>query len=157
MCGIDVSPLAIEVCKERGLRQAALLALEDISGLAGSNFDSVLMLGNNLGLLGDEVKAKESLTALYTVTADHARIIGENIDFHQLQTPEHVSYREQNLEHGRMAGHVSMRVRHQDMEGEWFNYVFRSVEELRRTLGGTGWSVEQILGDTQYMAVLKKD
>ena len=49
--GIDVSPLAIEVCKRRGLAQAVVMPVTGISRRLGT-FDTLLMLGNNFGLCG---------------------------------------------------------------------------------------------------------
>ena len=49
--GIDVSPLAIDVCRRRGLRDARLLSVEEVDASLGK-FDTVLMLGHNLALLG---------------------------------------------------------------------------------------------------------
>ena len=50
--GIDVSPGAVEVCKRRGLAKVTLLPLTQLSRELGV-FDTVLMMGNNVGLLGN--------------------------------------------------------------------------------------------------------
>src|SRR5439155_545816 len=49
--GIDVSPGAIEVCRRRGVRDVRLLSIDDVDHSLGQ-FDTVVMLGNNIGLLG---------------------------------------------------------------------------------------------------------
>ena len=49
--GIDLSPLAVKVCKLRGLRKARTLAFEELDFRKGS-FESVVMFGTNFGLLG---------------------------------------------------------------------------------------------------------
>jgi 2-polyprenyl-3-methyl-5-hydroxy-6-metoxy-1,4-benzoquinol methylase len=44
---IDPSPGAVEVARRRGVRDARLMRLEDVSAKLG-HFDTVLMYGNNL-------------------------------------------------------------------------------------------------------------
>lgn len=51
--GIDVSPLAVRTCRLRGVRDARVLSVTGISKRLG-RFDTVLMMGHNLGLLGGE-------------------------------------------------------------------------------------------------------
>ena len=51
MVGIDTSPGAIEACRRRGVRDVRLLALAEVDARLG-RFDTLLMLGNNFGLLG---------------------------------------------------------------------------------------------------------
>ena len=48
--GIDSSPLAIEVCKARGLSDARVLPITRVSRQVGV-FDTILMLGNNFCLM----------------------------------------------------------------------------------------------------------
>ena len=47
--GIDVSPLAIEVCKLRGLKKAKNMSIEAVD-FKPDSFDTILMMGNNFGL-----------------------------------------------------------------------------------------------------------
>lgn len=49
--GVDVSPLAVEVCKLRGLKKVRVLSVNNIRGNLGV-FDTLLMFGNNFGLFG---------------------------------------------------------------------------------------------------------
>lgn len=55
--GIDNSPLAIEVCKLRGLKNAQVVPINQIDSRLGI-LDTVLMLGNNFGLFGSFENAK---------------------------------------------------------------------------------------------------
>jgi len=47
--GIDVSPLAIKVCKLRGLRKARVMSITGVSPRLGK-FDTILVIGNDFGL-----------------------------------------------------------------------------------------------------------
>src|SRR5215469_2807903 len=61
---LDVSPGAIEVCRRRGVHQVYLGTVAELAATRPAPFDSVLMLGNNLGLLGSPQHAREVLAAL---------------------------------------------------------------------------------------------
>jgi hypothetical protein len=54
--GIDISPGAVEVARERGVRDVRLLAFEEVDDSIGQ-FDTIVMLGNNFGLFGSPSKA----------------------------------------------------------------------------------------------------
>ena len=53
---IDNSPLAIEVCKKRGVIVARTISVSQISSTLGT-FDTVIMFGNNFGLFGTPERA----------------------------------------------------------------------------------------------------
>ena len=61
--GIDVSPLAIKVCKLRGLQKARVMSITDVSSTLGM-FDTILMIGNNFGLFGSPNRAKRFTQAV---------------------------------------------------------------------------------------------
>jgi SAM-dependent methyltransferase len=50
--GIDNSPLAVEVCKARGLQNTRILSITQVTRQLGV-FDTILMLGNNFALVGN--------------------------------------------------------------------------------------------------------
>jgi len=142
--GIDVSPLAIEVCRRRGLRDARVLALEDVDVSMG-RFDTVLMLGHNLALLGSAARAKRILRRLRTVVSPGGALIGDMLDPYQTDDPLHLAYHARNRARGRMSGQIRMRVRYKTYKSPWFDYLFLSQEELARLLQGTGWRVSEVL------------
>jgi SAM-dependent methyltransferase len=157
--GIDVSPLAIELCRERGLGRAEVRDAADVGGLGDGRFDTVLMLGNNLALLGSPRRGRRLLRTLWRITAPGARLIGGNRDPYRTVDPLHLDYHERNRRRGRMPGQIRMRVRHHNLVGPWFDYLFLSREELAALVEGTGWRVARVIGGEEgpgYVAVLEK-
>src|SRR5437879_13599593 len=77
--GIDVSPLAIKVCKLRGLQKARVMSITDVRSRLGM-FDTILMIGNNFGLFGTPNRAKRLLRQFYRSTSADALIIAESND-----------------------------------------------------------------------------
>ena len=48
--GIDISPLAVKVCKERGLRNVMMKSISEVDSSLGK-FDTILMMGTTLDSL----------------------------------------------------------------------------------------------------------
>lgn len=145
--GIDVSPLATEVCRRRGLRDARTMSVEGVEASLG-RFDSVVMLGNNLALLGSAAGARRILKRLHGVVVPGGRLIGETLDPYASGDPDHLAYHADNRAKGRMGGQIRMRVRYKRYKSPWFDYLFLSREELEELLEGTGWRLKGIIAES---------
>jgi hypothetical protein len=66
-----------------------------------SVFHTVVMLGNNLALLGAPDHAKRILRRLHALTSERGRIVGESRDPRRTTDPVHLGYHERNLSRGR--------------------------------------------------------
>ncbi len=155
--GIDNSPLAIEVCKLRGLRDARPLPITRIGKQLGK-FDTVLMLGNNFGLFGNPDRAKRLLKRLHRMTSRRGRIIAESADPYKTSKPEHLEYHERNRQRGRIAGQVRLRVRYHKYVTPWWDLLLVSKQEMADILDGTGWraNVHIETENGPYVAILEK-
>lgn len=156
--GIDNSPLAICVCRERGLRDARVMPVTQLSSRLGT-FDTLLMLGNNFGLFGTRRRAKWLLRRFWRMTSEDGRIIAESYSPRGITVPpEHQAYQERNRRRGKMPGHVRIRVHYRTYGTPWFDYLMVSEEEMEEILDHTGWGVVEFLeSDTPaYIAVIDK-
>lgn len=155
--GIDNSPLAVEVSIKRGVKSVRNLSVTQISSKLGQ-FDTVLMMGNNFGLLANRDRARWLLRRLKGMTTERARIIAVTRDPYSGKNPDHLAYHDLNRTRGRMPGQVRMRVRHKKYKGQWFDYLFVSRREMGELLKGTGWKVRQIIDSDGplYSAVIVK-
>ncbi len=155
---IDNSPLAVKVCKLRGVKKARVLPVENIDKLKSKNYETVIMFGNNLGLLGTPKKARVLLEKMASITTDNAQIIAEGCDPHKTNDPYHLSYHKLNKSRGRMAGELRLRVRFKNYIGDWFDYLFVSLEEIENILKGTKWVIDKVVGEESptYIVVIKK-
>ncbi|HEY3237033.1 MAG TPA: class I SAM-dependent methyltransferase, partial [Polyangiaceae bacterium] len=90
--GIDASPLAIEVCERRGVRDARVLTFALAGKLARGGFESIVMMGNNLALLGSLQRGRRLLAMLDRITTSTACIYGQTIDPYQTIEPIHFGY-----------------------------------------------------------------
>ena len=140
--GIDASPGAIAVCLKRGVRDARVHSIESVDESLGT-FDSVVLLGNNFGLLGTVAKARRSLSRLHALTTDRGRIVAESFDPHGSDDSVGV-------------GRVRVRYRH--MTTPWFDYLQVSPDELDELTIGTGWRRTRTFAEgAGYVALLEKD
>jgi SAM-dependent methyltransferase len=156
---IDNSPLAIKVCRQRGVRRALLRPIERIGAFGTGSFDTIVMFGNNFGLMGSFDKARRLLGTMYRITSPGGVILAETLDPHGTTDPVHRAYHRRNRRRGRMAGQIRIRVRFRECIGAWFDYLLVSRREMRAIVRGTGWKVRELL-DTNgpfYIAVLVKD
>jgi SAM-dependent methyltransferase len=155
--GIDISPLAIEVCKLRGLRDARVLPITQVSRRLGV-FDTIVMYGNNFGLMGGPRRARWLLRRFHGMTSPRARIIGECRDPYATTDPDNLDYHERNRRRGRMGGQLRIRVRYGRRRTPWFDYLFVSPDEMRELLDGSGWSLQRLFEGAGgvYVAVIEK-
>ena len=155
---IDSSPGAVQACRRRGVRDARLLPVKSLGRKLGA-LETIVMLGNNLGLLGNQARGRRLLRTLHRLTLPDARILGESLDPYMTNDPVHLAYHERNRLRGRLPGQIHMRVRYRDIATPWFDYLLLSRSELEGLLKGTGWHVRRTLEDEgpMYVAVIEKD
>lgn len=156
---IDNSPLAIRVCKRRGVKRATVLPIEKIGTFKPETFDTIVMFGNNFGLFGNFKKAQRLLKTFHKITSPHALIITENVDPYRTEDPAHLSYHKRNKKRGRMPGQLRLRIRYRQYVGDWFDYLLVSQSEMKQILKGTGWKVKTFIDSEEYMysAIIEKE
>jgi SAM-dependent methyltransferase len=155
--GIDISPKAVEVCRERGLSNIEILSITQISSKLGQ-FDTIVMLGNNFGLFANPSRAKWLLRRFHGMTSDEGCILAESNDIYTTDEPVHLAYQESNRQRGRMSGQIRLRIRHKRMKTPWFDYLMVSKDEMEAILLGTGWRITKIFKSegSNYIALIEK-
>lgn len=155
--GIDNSPLAVQVASERGVSDARVMSVNAIDESIGL-IDTIIMLGNNWGLLGGFEVGQKILKRFAEITSADARIIAETLNPYTTAEAAHLRYHQRNRELGRMGGQIRFRVRFKEYCGDWMDYLFNSVPEVEHIISGTGWYLTQTIGDTnkQYALILEK-
>jgi SAM-dependent methyltransferase len=156
--GIDTSPLALKVCRLRGLRKTKLISITRIGPELG-RFDTLLMLGNNFGLFASFKRARWLLGRFHKITSEKARIIAESMDPYQTDDPVDREYHKLNRRRGRMFGQVRIRLRYKRHVTPWFDYLRASKDEMKQIVERTGWSIRRFI-DTNgpvYTAIIEKE
>jgi len=154
--GIDVSPTVIEVCQRRGLRKALVMSFEKLD-FPPASFDTILLMGDNLGLAGTVLGTIELLKRLHVITSREGLVIGSGRDPSKTDEPAHFAYHERNRKAGRPIGQVRLQIRFGDEATDWFNHLMVSIPDLEKIAGNSGWRVERSFeGLATYTVVLAK-
>ena len=156
--GTDISPLAIQTCQNRGVKNARATPVTQLSSKIGT-FDTILMMGHNFGLVGNYKRAKWLLRRFAAMTTDTAKIIAETMDPYETTDPGHLAYHQFNRDRGRMSGQLKLRIRYRQYATPWFDYLFVSKTEIEDILDGTTWRTERYINATDtptYVVILSK-
>jgi SAM-dependent methyltransferase len=152
----DVSPLALDICRRRGVRDVRLLPLTRIDSSLGV-FDTIVLFGNNFGLLATPRRAQWMLRRLRGVTSDDARLLAGCHDPHATDDPVNRSYHQQNRRRGRMAGEARFRVRYGAEATPWMEWLLVSPAEMEEIVAGTGWTLRRVLDDeANFVGVIER-
>jgi SAM-dependent methyltransferase len=158
--GIDTSPLAVKVCRLRGMRNVRLISITDVNSGLGE-FGTILMMGNNFGLFGNAKRAQQLLKRFYNMTGPDARLIAESVDIYKRPLdPAHRLYHLRNRRLGRMPGQVRIRIRYRTYASPWFDYLLVSRPEMMEILRGTGWRIKRFILSKKspaYVAIIEKE
>jgi SAM-dependent methyltransferase len=146
--GIDPSPGAVEVARANGV-QTFCCSIEDPPADLGL-FDTVLLMGHNLGLLESRENAVPFLERLASLVNPGGCLIGSGIDPYTSIAPEDLSYQARNRADGRMPGQLRIRLRDRCLSSRWFDYLTLSVSELGDLTTGTAWTVTESESAADY-------
>lgn len=155
--GIDISPLALEVSRLRGVKDLRLMDVRELSFPDGY-FDTVLMLGNNLGIGGDAEQTRRILESLHRITADDGIVIAGTMDPLKTDDPAHLAYHERNRRMNRPPGLVRIRIGFRGEFDDWWELLLVGKEELAQLLEQTGWFISRIYDSdgASFVAILTK-
>lgn len=129
--GVDASPGAVRVAVARGI-DARTAQVERLPGGLGL-FDTILLLGNNLSLLGPPDRARSVLTALAAAAAPGAALWGRATPPRTFDAPAH-----------RPATPSAVRIRHADITGPWRPYHLPTPREITSAAEKTPWSLRGV-------------
>jgi SAM-dependent methyltransferase len=155
--GIDNSPGAIEACRRRGLRNVHVMPVQETNAALGV-FDTILLLGGNLGLLGNPREGRALLAKLHEITSEQGRIIGASRDRRNTEDPDIKEYVRRNLELERVSGQSRIRIRYRRFATPFFDFFRIAPDEIEMILKGTGWRTSDVIWEdqTSYVAVIDK-
>src|SRR5713101_1215117 len=157
--GVDISPLAVRVCRTRGLKDARLMSIDDVGPSLG-RLDTILMLGNNFGLFSNKIKARVLLKKFSKMMSPKGRIIAESLEIYKPPVdPAYRRYHLMNIRRGRMPGQVKIRIRYRNLATPWFDYLLASKKEMKQILKGTGWKAKRFFSSKgpSYIAIIERE
>jgi SAM-dependent methyltransferase len=152
---LDVSPGALAVCEARGVSEVFLGTVGALAASSG-RFETVLMMGNNLALLGSRHGAGEMFEDMDRLLSSDGVVVGAGRDPYRTDDADHLAYHQRNRDRGRFPGQIHMRERYRDLAGPWYDYLFLSPGELNTLAADNRWAVVELIADGPiYLAVLR--
>lgn len=136
---VDSSPLAVELCRQRGVKDARVMDARNLELDGG--FDTVVMMGNTLGIAGTPDGLRDLLTRLHEMVNVGGQILADITDYTATHDPLHLAYHRLNASRGRYPGSARLRVEYQGCCGEEFDWLLIKLQELREICGETGWRI----------------
>lgn len=153
---IDVSRLAVEVTKSRGVENSMVMSAVNLCFRPGS-FDTVLLMGNNFGIAANVQATGEMLRELYQITTRKGRVVATCHDPHMTDNPAHLRYHELNRKSGRPIGQATLRIEYKGEFGDWFDLLMVGPREMEEIARAAGWKTIKLYKEADdYAAVLSK-
>ncbi len=137
---VDSSWLATCVAKERGVHHTIWsdiwAYLRESEECMITPYDTVLMLGNNLSLLGGLKEGRERLRLLHRVTSERAFVIGDCVN------PDCIDPTFLHSSHRSFPRAVlTARLRFLKETSSYIRLMFYTEDEFARLVKGTGWEI----------------
>ncbi len=142
---MDISPLAVAVMKERGVKETTV---DDIFKFSGHQFDTILLLMNGIGLAGTIDGLSKLLEHLKTLLAKGGQIIFDSSDVAYLY--------EGDLPTDRYHGEISYQYEYKGQRTEEFNWLYIDEQKLTGIVAQHGFDMEVLYEDEhgQYLTRL---
>ncbi len=144
---LEISPLAAQVMRERGVKHTALA---DIFTYNQGKFDTLLLLMNGVGLAGTISGLTQLLTHLGTLLNQGGQILFDSSDVAYLY--------EGNLPAGGYYGEIAYQYEYNKQKTGWFNWLYADEHTMQTIATQTGFKMEVLLEDEygQYLARLTR-
>jgi len=154
--GIDFAPGSVEACKKRGIKNVYQRSTGNLDFPDGE-FDTIVMYGNNFGVLGDDDSIIKMLQSFHRITSEEGIIIAGSSDVVKTDMKVHLDYHLFNVERNRPKGLITLRVKYKDLVGDWGNLRLATPEEMEYLAEQSGWKLERkYQKGTTYVGVLVK-
>lgn len=148
VAGLEISPAACEVMKNRGLKN---VVCEDIFKFNEEKFDTLLLLMNGIGLCGDLEGFRRFLRKAKILLNDNGILIFDSSDISYM-------YEDEVIPTDQYYGEVICRYEYQKETTDWFKWLYLDQQTLEKIAIEEGWKSELIFTDEndQYLVKLSK-
>jgi SAM-dependent methyltransferase len=149
---IDASPRAVEVCRKRGVQDARVMDAHKLE-LPVRSYDTVLLMGNTLGIAGTPDGLRALLRRLHRIVRPGGQILAEVNDYTATHEMIHLRYHQWNLARDRYPGSIRIRLEYQGACSAEFDWLLIELADLKTICAETGWKVSrcvQVTTETTY-------
>ncbi len=143
---LDISPGAVEVMRRRGIGR---VFLQNIWTFSGETFDTLLLMMNGIGIVGDIERLAPFLEYLKELLAPDGQILLDSSDIAYLfretgaPLPEWVEQED-------YYGWVTFYMRYEEVCGDPFTWLYIDFPLLEQIAGEIGYHAEKLYEDDHY-------
>jgi len=143
---IDISPLAVQVMKQRGVSNAIEA---DIFSYNSCKFDTLLLLMNGIGLAGSIENLKRLLTQFKSLLNEGGQLLLDSSDIAYL-------YEGKELPKDNYYGEIWYQYEYKKQKAEWFPWLYIDEQTMQGIATSAGFNMDVLLEDEfgQYLARL---
>lgn len=153
VCAIDVSPEAVEVMRTRGIRDANCA---DIFQFEAAPFDTVLMLMNGIGVVGNLSGLDRFLREAHRLVRPEGQILLDSYDPRWGEEPGETGLPPAGADPGSYPGEMAFRLEYKGTTGPPLAWLFVDFNTLAARAVKAGWFCEVIWQEEEghYLARL---
>jgi SAM-dependent methyltransferase len=144
---IDICPQAVHIMKERGIKDARQ---QDFLQFDGERFDTIVMLGHNIGMC-------ETLKGIKGLLRRCERLLrpGGQLLVNSAKEPGSANFPSPRG----YPGELEFRLLHEGNVGPWMRWLHLDFETLTSHALECGWSIEKLIGTEEggFLARLNPD
>ncbi len=152
---LDVCPLTVEVMRRRGVEQPCL---GDVFTTALEPCDTLLMLMNGIGLVGDLEGLDRFLVRAAEILAPDGQILFDSGDLRELNDlaeDQRIARREAA---GQYHGETTQVLEYDGEQGPPLGWLYVDAETLGKRARRRGWNCQVLyMEDGEYLARLRRD
>ena len=142
---IDISPLAVETMKNRGVQK---VIEQDFFTLEGQQYDTILMLMNGIGIVGTLERLPKFFRQLDKILAPGGQVLCDSSDISyvfedengMMDIPDEMDY----------YGEQSFRMQYKDTIGEPFDWLYIDADTLKEHAAKNDYNVEVVAEGKHY-------
>jgi SAM-dependent methyltransferase len=138
---IDISPYAVNIMKQRGLRD---VYCADIFDFQGVHFDTILMMGHGIGMVETLAGLRQFLAKAHRLLSEDGQVLLDSLDVRITDNPSDLAYHEANRQAGRYIGEIRMQFEFQDKEGPYCGWLHVDADTLKDHAESAGWRCEVV-------------
>ncbi|MCA8830838.1 class I SAM-dependent methyltransferase [Hymenobacter pini] len=150
---VDISPGAVEVMQERGVKEVACHDIFDAALAQGEKFDTLLMLMNGIGLAGTLAGLERFLEHAKALLAPGGQILATSSDISYLYEDEDGAL-VFDL-NGPYYGEVEYTMQYAHQTGAAFHWIFADPTLLQDYAEAAGYAVEFLEEDDQQQYLVR--
>ena len=146
VCAIDISPLSVEVMKQRGIKDARLTNLFDET--FPDPFDSILMLMNGSGIIGRLSNMPDFFRRMKLILRPGGCILMDSSDLRYLFEEEDGSILIDLA--GDYYGEIDFQMQYKDVKGDVFDWLYVDFQTLSLDASECGFKAELVKEGKHY-------